>query len=163
MMNQNWLINYRDGRGIAASTVGRRSLRGPQMSRPRQKASKIKLRTIDEISTPGGTGATQRDPQDPCDREPPSYEQIFDRYIDLGLNKKFEERDREFKNRKSAAPIFGKSANGLDHMIEDGRVACIRVGATWLIHIPTSSVLLRQGKRWECGPSFPKRPKTPRP
>jgi hypothetical protein len=73
------------------------------MSRPRQKAPKIKLRMIDEISTPGGTDATQRDSQDPCDREPLGYEQIFDRYVELGLDEKFKERDREFKDRKVAA------------------------------------------------------------
>lgn len=94
-----------------------------------------------------------------CDGEL-DYVQIFNRYVELGLDEKFKERDRDFKDRKSAAPIFGKSPKGLDHMIEDGRVAYIRVGGTVLIHIPTSSALLRQRKRWDPGPGFPEDPQT---
>jgi hypothetical protein len=87
-----------------------------------------------------------------------SYRDLFDRYIELGVNGDFEQRDREFKNRKAAAPILGRSPTGLDYMIEDGRVAYIRVGSTLLIHIPTSSALLRQRKRWDPGPGYPETP-----
>ena len=98
----------------------------------------------------------------PCDRELPGHAQLFNLYVEMGLNEKFKERDREFKDRKSAAAIFGKSPHGLDHMIEDGSVACIRVGGTVLVHIPTSSALLRQRKRWDLGPLPPEHPKHPK-
>jgi hypothetical protein len=97
-----------------------------------------------------------------CDGELLGYEQIFNRYVELGQDDKFEERDREFKNRESAAAIFGKSPKGLDHMIEDASVASIRVHGTVWVHIPTSSALLLQRKRWDPGPGFPEDPKHPK-
>lgn len=90
----------------------------------------------------------------------PCYCILFDRYIGLGTDGHFEERDREFKSRKDAAPIFGKSEKGLDHMIEDGRVASIKVGGTVLVHVPTSSVLVQQRERWNWD-GCPRCPKTP--
>jgi DNA-binding CsgD family transcriptional regulator len=50
MENQTGRINLRDGGKIAACTVGRRNLQGLQMSKPRQKASKTKLKTMNQIS-----------------------------------------------------------------------------------------------------------------
>jgi len=100
----------------------------------------------------------QRDPQDRYDSALPYYHDLFNRYIELGVNGDFDQRDREFKDRKSAAAILGRRPNGLDHMIDDGRVAYIRVGGTLWIHIPTSSTLLRQRKRWDPGPQFPETP-----
>jgi hypothetical protein len=141
----------------------RTELRGKHMSKPSQKSSKTEPRSIDfnEISAAEANDVMRRDSQEPCDREFLSYDQLFNRFIGLGANGNFEQRDREFMGRKAAASLFGKSPNGLDHMIEDGRVAHIRMGGTLLIHIPTSRALLRQGKRWEHGPSSPKRPKPP--
>ena len=83
------------------------------------------------------------------------YCTLFNRYIDLGIRSKLKEREHEFKDRKSAAAIFGKSPKTLDHMIEENRVASIKVGGSLLIHIPTSAALLRARKLWETCPKCP--------
>jgi hypothetical protein len=77
------------------------------------------------------------------------YCKLFDRYIELGQNGDFVLRDREFKDRRSAAAIFGKRPKTLEHMVDDGRLAWIRVGGSVLIHIPTSATLLRGGELWK--------------
>jgi hypothetical protein len=89
------------------------------------------------------------------DSKLPCYCILFDRYIGLGENGDFKRRDREFKDRKSAAPIFGKQPKTLERMMEDGRLAWIRIGGSVLFHIPTCAALLRRREFWKSCPRCP--------
>ena len=75
-------------------------------------------------------------------------EHLYERYFRQGRQGNFKQRNDEFKNRKSAAAIIGKTVKALDHMIDEDRIASIKVGGSVLVHGPTSEVLLRNRDRW---------------
>ena len=89
----------------------------------------------------------------------PCYHELVERWVALGSEGKFAQRGSEFKGRKSAAAIVEKTPTGLDHMIEEGRVAAIKVGVTMWIHIPTTSALIQRRERWDWN-ACPRCPKT---
>jgi hypothetical protein len=85
----------------------------------------------------------------------PCYCDLFRRYIELGLDGNFKQRDREFKPKKSAAAIFGKNPKTLDRMMTEGRLAFIRISGSVVFHIPTSADLLKSRQDWKPCPDCP--------
>ena len=77
------------------------------------------------------------------------YCKLFNRYVRLGVEKKFEQRKSEFKDGRTTAEIFDKSPKWLERMMDAGRIAWIKVGRSVRFHIPTSAALLRRRESWK--------------
>ena len=84
------------------------------------------------------------------------YYALFDRYVSLGVKKDFKKRDAEFKDRRATAQIFGHGPRWIDRMLDEERVAYIKVGGAYRIHIPTTTILLRRRAYWKSGPDDPR-------
>ena|SRR2546425_9660603 len=83
-------------------------------------------------------------------------EHLQKRYVRLGVDEYFEQRDREFKDVESAARIFRIEPKTLrSTWIAEHRIAWIKIGGSLWVHIPASEVLLRKRKPWELSLNCP--------